>query len=75
MMICSHAPLALLGSIGVATPIAQAAPSVLHAQAGHPLQLRAVGGLRVAQRALQETPSPSLSITICWSSHCVTISF
>jgi hypothetical protein len=68
------APLALLGSIAVATPLAHAAPAH-HAPTAKTPQLRALTGQRAALGMLQHAASPDLTITICIGSHCVRISF
>lgn len=56
------APVALVGSMAAATPLAQAASAP---------RASAVA----TQQATQSAPSPDLTIKICWGSHCVTISF
>jgi hypothetical protein len=65
------APVALLGSVAAATPLAHASPA-------HPTrvaQLSAVGGQRALPDMHANTVSPDFSVTICIKSVCVTIKF
>lgn len=63
------APVALLGGVAAATPLAHAAP----AYPAKVAQMSAIGGQHTLSGVQSNKVSPDLSVTICIRSVCVTI--